>query len=476
VTEDAAGRPRRTPKQEQQPASTEITEVGPGILRMQIPIFFTGLGHVNCYAMTDDRGAAVIDAGMPGRATWQALSARLSDAGLKVGDIHTVLVTHSHPDHFGNAGRLAHEAGAELVTERRFHTWLEPKALRTRERPSAASRPPDHRADDHGRDDHSRDGHGADDHGRDDHGRDDHGADDHSRDDHSGHAHRGHDHGHAHSGGPDPCAELLTPATGDEGAGEAPVDAGADGDDTGYFSMASRTTPWGGSPIPHLRRNVWMMRLARWHLLPFMRPPVPTRHVTGGDHIDLAGREWEVVCTPGHTGDHVCLFDPASKILISGDHVLPTITPHVPGLSPLADPLGSYLESLEGLRRLGEVSLVLPAHGHPFTDLPGRIDQIVAHHEDRLLQLQRIGAALGQATVVDLSRELFRRAVWGMMAESETYAHLEYLRLRGKAQRLEIDGQAAYRLEAPESPPGPAATAAPATPLPTARPPDAASA
>jgi glyoxylase-like metal-dependent hydrolase (beta-lactamase superfamily II) len=175
--------------------------------------------------------------------------------------------------------------------------------------------------------------------------------------------------------------------------------------------------------------------------------------VTGGDHLVLAGREWEVVFTPGHTGDHVCLFDPEARLLISGDHVLPSITPHVPGMSPLADPLGSYLESLQGLRRLGEVSLVLPAHGHPFTDLPGRIDQIVAHHEGRLLELQKIGAALGTATVVELSKELFRRAVWGMMAESETYAHLEYLRRRGKAERLEIDGQVAYRLEPPVSAP-----------------------
>ncbi|MGD0085030.1 MAG: hypothetical protein ABSD78_17805 [Acidimicrobiales bacterium] len=58
---------------------------------------------------------------------------------------------------------------------------------------------------------------------------------------------------------------------------------------------------------------------------------------------------------------------------------------------------------------------------------------------------------------MDLSRELFRPAVWGMMAESETYAHLEYLRLRGQAERLELEGQVGYRVEAapapmPESP------------------------
>lgn len=397
----SAEAPRRPLKQEQEPASSEITEVSPGVLRLQIPIFFTGLGHVNCYALLDDRGATVVDAGMPGRATWQALTRRLRDAGLRVRDVHTVIVTHSHPDHFGCAGTLASEAGAELITERHFHTWLEPKSTRSRAGSSA--------------------------------------------------------HGHRHGGGPDACAQITSPeAVAVEGDSEADDTGVTTTDDTGYL-WATRTTPWGGSPIPHLNRSIWMMRLARWHLIPRMRPPIPTRLVNGGDHLKLAGREWKVVFTPGHTGDHVCLFDLETKLLISGDHVLPTITPHVPGLSPLADPLGSYLESLRGLRRLGDVTLVLPAHGHPFGDLSGRIDQIIAHHDDRLAELRQISAALGPATVVDLSRELFRPAVWGMMAESETYAHLEYLRLRGQAERLELEGQVGYRVEAapapmPESP------------------------
>jgi glyoxylase-like metal-dependent hydrolase (beta-lactamase superfamily II) len=400
--------PPRPLKQEQEPASLEITEVGPGVLRLQVPIFFSGLGHVNCYALLDERGATVVDAGMPGRATWQALTGRLKDAGLKVRDVHTVIVTHSHPDHFGSAGRLAHEAGAELVTERRFHTWLEPKAMRT-----AAA--------------HAASVHAA-----------------------SAHA------ASAHAAGPDACSELLMPVSpdGETDAAGAPGDDRVADDDTGYLSVANGVTPWGGSPIPHLQRNIWMMRLARLHLLPYVRPPLPTRLVTGGDHLMLAGREWEVLHTPGHTGDHVCLFDPEAGLLISGDHVLPTITPHVPGLSPLRDPLGSYLESLQSLRRLGDVSRVLPAHGHPFTDLSGRIDQIVAHHEGRLTELRQVSAALGAATVVELSKELFRPAVWGMMAESETYAHLEYLRLRGEAERLDVAGQAAYRVEPePVSPP-----------------------
>ena len=45
-----------------------------------------------------------------------------------------------------------------------------------------------------------------------------------------------------------------------------------------------------------------------------------------------------------------------------------------------------------------------------------------------------IGARLGRASVTEFSRELFPERSWGAMAESETYAHLEHLRLAGRAE------------------------------------------
>ena len=97
----------RPPRQEQEPASEEVTEVAPGVLRMQLPIWMPGLGHVNMYALVDDRGLTVVDPGLPGPQSWKALKARLKAADYRLQDIHTVLVTHSHPDHFGGAGRIA---------------------------------------------------------------------------------------------------------------------------------------------------------------------------------------------------------------------------------------------------------------------------------------------------------------------------------------------------------------------------------
>ena len=50
-------------KQEQEPASEEVTEVADGVLRMQLPISLPGLGHVNCYALVDGDGVALVDPG-----------------------------------------------------------------------------------------------------------------------------------------------------------------------------------------------------------------------------------------------------------------------------------------------------------------------------------------------------------------------------------------------------------------------------
>ena len=104
-----------------------MTEVAPGILRMQLPIMLTGLGHVNCYAMEDSKGWTIVDPGLPGPKTMKALKQRLGQAGGRLKDVHTVIVTHSHPDHFGTAGYIRQHHGAQVVAHERFRTWFDPE-------------------------------------------------------------------------------------------------------------------------------------------------------------------------------------------------------------------------------------------------------------------------------------------------------------------------------------------------------------
>ena len=75
-------------------------------------------------------------------------------------------------------------------------------------------------------------------------------------------------------------------------------------------------------------------------------PPEPTRRVHHGTRVRMGGREWFAVHTPGHTVDHICAWDPESGVLLTGDHVLPSITPHVSGVRH-ADSLKSYLATLD---------------------------------------------------------------------------------------------------------------------------------
>jgi glyoxylase-like metal-dependent hydrolase (beta-lactamase superfamily II) len=341
--------PKKPHKQEQETAQREITELAPNVLRMQLPISMPGLGHVNMYALIDERGAAVIDPGLPTPSNWKAILDRLAQAGLKPKHVHTVIVTHSHPDHFGGAARLARESGAAVVAHRSFRFGV-----------IEATQDPEVSVDDL-----------------------------------------------AASGENDEAHQRVL---------------------TGW----NHRTPWGGQhPRPPLKMRLrW--RLARWLGSSFV--PAITKPVRAGEVLRAGGREWVIRHTPGHTEDHICLHDPAGGLFLSGDHVLPSITPHISGLTLSKDPLDTFFDSLDQAAAVPDVKLVLPAHGHPFTDLAGRCRAIKEHHYDRLDTVKRIGRELGPATVQAFSQKLFKPRSWGEMAESETYAHLEHLRIAGAAE------------------------------------------
>ena len=351
-------------REEQEGARSEVTEVAPKVLRLELPIRLPGLGHVNCYAIVDKNGAALVDPGLPGPGTWRILTDRLGQAGLSPRHIHTVIVTHSHPDHFGCANRLAKEAGSKIIAHRAFsfgdpHTVMHPEV---------------------------------------------------SVDD----------------------LEAQHHAEADFDAGDALEDDSA-ADAAMQKSLSRGRTPWGGD---HARpgfavRLKWMaMRVFGGAIIPRISDPV--EH---GDVLDLADREFFVVHTPGHTTDHFCLHDPESGIFLAGDHVLPTITPHISGISSSRDPLRSFFYSLDRVAEIAGVQHVLPAHGHPFQDLKARTEAIKRHHDERLEKVAEISREIGPATVEAFTKRLFKPRSWGSMADAETYAHLEHLRIAGKASR-----------------------------------------
>jgi glyoxylase-like metal-dependent hydrolase (beta-lactamase superfamily II) len=174
-------------------------------------------------------------------------------------------------------------------------------------------------------------------------------------------------------------------------------------------------------------------------------PPPSFRRVRHGDLLQLDGSDWQVIVGRGHAPEMLCLFNEEHNVLIAGDQVLPRISPNVSvwPSEPEANPLADFLESLARFRELPEGCLVLPSHGLPFRGLRERIDQLIAHHDERLaLALEACAAPV---TLAEVMPRLFDRALdvhQLQFALGESLAHLNFLVGQGQLERrLDADGR-----------------------------------
>jgi glyoxylase-like metal-dependent hydrolase (beta-lactamase superfamily II) len=173
----------------------------------------------------------------------------------------------------------------------------------------------------------------------------------------------------------------------------------------------------------------------------------PTTWLHGDETFDAADKTWSIVHTPGHSAAHVCVWEPSRRILISGDHLLPTITPHIDFKRGDQDPLGEFIESLEKVEAL-DPALVLPGHGRPFDDGAERARIIQRHHDRRLGSILQV-IRHEPRTADEITDEIFGSTLLHFqrrLALGETLAHLAYLRRRREVERIERpDGTYAYR-------------------------------
>ncbi|MBV9375367.1 MAG: MBL fold metallo-hydrolase [Alphaproteobacteria bacterium] len=162
-------------------------------------------------------------------------------------------------------------------------------------------------------------------------------------------------------------------------------------------------------------------------------PSVPAgfRRIADGMAIEVGGREWRVIVGEGHAPELACLYCAETRVLISGDQVLPRISPNisVQAHEPDGDPLALYLASLAKLRdTVPRDAFVLPSHNLPFFGLHTRIDTLAAHHRARCDEV--IAACHVPKTCLDLVKVLFRRALdrhqMGF-ALGEALAHVNFL-------------------------------------------------
>jgi len=175
----------------------------------------------------------------------------------------------------------------------------------------------------------------------------------------------------------------------------------------------------------------------------FGRPPkadgdIPIDRVLhDGDVIEGTEFGLEVIHTPGHAPNHICLLLEEERVLFSGDQVLQgTTSVVIPGHG---GDMQAYLASLERLRRLRRVARICPGHGDVVDEPKALLDEYVAHRkmrERQIVKTLRRGPAKIPALVADIYVDT--PAMLHDLAAKQVHAHLLKLKAEGKVTGVSV--------------------------------------
>ena len=168
--------------------------------------------------------------------------------------------------------------------------------------------------------------------------------------------------------------------------------------------------------------------------------PRGIRRICDGEIFAIGENSWKIVVGNGHSPEHACLLSEETGLFVAGDLVLPRISPHIGVYAdePGADPLRDYLDTMERFHALSDDVIVLPSHNEPFRGLHERLDALIQHHADRLVDFT--AACTKPATVLNIAVQVFKRRLDSSQlgfAIAETVAHLNYLVVEQKVVRRE---------------------------------------
>lgn len=139
------------------------------------------------------------------------------------------------------------------------------------------------------------------------------------------------------------------------------------------------------------------------------------------DGVQIIGQDWQlqVVHTPGHMRNHICLR--WADAVFSGDHVMGWASSIV---SPPDGDLTDYLRSCARLRALAP-RILYPGHGDPVPDPVARIDALLAHRATREGQILTELSA-GPATIKTLTARIYTDTPPALHAAAgrNVFAHL----------------------------------------------------
>ncbi|MDR2885001.1 MAG: MBL fold metallo-hydrolase, partial [Deferribacteraceae bacterium] len=183
------------------------------------------------------------------------------------------------------------------------------------------------------------------------------------------------------------------------------------------------------------------------------KEPVKFTYLNENDIVKVGRFHFEVIDTPGHTPGHISLYERNEKIMIMGDHVLSRITPNISFWGgSYGDILGVYLKSLQKIRDY-DVKYILSSHRAAPESLSQRVDELIAHHEERLEEIMNILSSRAK-NAADTAAEMhwsLRGISWDefpnaqkWFATNEAISHLEHLLAIGKVDKIESDGVFIY--------------------------------
>ncbi|RAP75629.1 MBL fold metallo-hydrolase [Paenibacillus montanisoli] len=95
-----------------------------GIVQVKVPLPFS-LKWVNSYLIPDENGYLLVDPGLHTADAVQAWDSALAAKSIRLGDIHTILLTHQHPDHYGLAGWFQERTDAPVYISERSYAYAQ---------------------------------------------------------------------------------------------------------------------------------------------------------------------------------------------------------------------------------------------------------------------------------------------------------------------------------------------------------------
>lgn len=177
------------------------------------------------------------------------------------------------------------------------------------------------------------------------------------------------------------------------------------------------------------------------------------RFVKEGDEVRVGKTAFSVLDLAGHTEGHLGLFDPASRIAFTGDHVLFGISPSIGVFSTERDSVQAYLSNLRKTIEL-DASRLFHSHGELRCDFDKRAAWLIEHTERRAQTiLDNIAAHPGISGI-----DAFRTTKWRVPFDRwediplpqrscillSGCAYLDHLAFSGKARREALDGTRRY--------------------------------